>query len=168
LRTINGVKETFDVQVCFMVMCYKGTTLETDSNELQWMFWHPNNYFSYHIESTNSSLKIQFSKRLSKVLWCIGEKENGGVIYHSIMLTEQKYSDYTKTSLFWKNNTKFKRRFQPRYPLAPTKARSKFIATFRTGKIMVNKLRIDLTESPLLIITTPTSSILRKYDQTNR
>jgi lysophospholipase L1-like esterase len=167
LRSINGYKDYFDKVDLFMGGNVSEILLEYNDTQVENICYLKSPEFSqFNLKSNTSGFKLTFPTTDTIQFYGASlEKVNvGGVIYHSIGANGAKYSDFNKTSRFWKQLDKLKAdcyiiSLGTNEAQDPNLTADSFLVDV---KIMVKKLR-QISPNPCIILTTPPVSYYKKH-----
>lgn len=167
LRSINGYKDYFDKVDLFMGGNISEILLEYNDTQVENICYLKSPEFSqFNLKSNASGFKLTFPTTDTIQFYGASlEKKNvGGVIYHSIGANGAKYSDFNKTSRFWKQLVKLKAdcyvvSLGTNEAQDPNLTADSFLVDV---KIMVKKLR-EISPNACIILTTPPVSYYKKH-----
>jgi len=165
LRTINGIKDDFDKVSLFMGGNISEILMEYENQAENNCYEIAPKYAEFNLKSPTSGFKLTFpTMDTIQFFGASLEKKNlGGVIYHSIGANGAKYSDYNKTSQFWKQ---LKNLNADCYIISlgtneaqdPNLTGASFLVDV---KKMVDKIRL-VSPNAAIILTTPPVSYFKK------
>ncbi|MEC4004247.1 GDSL-type esterase/lipase family protein [Flavobacterium sp. SUN052] len=166
LRNINGTKDSFDKVRLFMDGNISELAFEYNDNQTENICYQiAPNYAEFSLKYPSSGFKLSFPTTDTIQFYgaSLEKKETSGVIYHSIGANGAKYSDYNKTSKFWKQ---LKNLNADCYiiSLGTNEAQDPNLKAedFLDGvNVMVNKLRL-ISPNACIILTTPPVSYFKK------
>ncbi len=167
LRSINGYKDYFDKVDLFMGGNVSEILLEYNDTQVENICYLKSPEFSqFNLKSKANGFKLTFPTTDTIQFYGASlEKMNvGGVIYHSIGANGAKYSDFNKTSRFWKQLDKLKAdcyiiSLGTNEAQDPNLTADSFLVDV---KIMVKKLR-QISPNACIILTTPPVSYYKKH-----
>jgi lysophospholipase L1-like esterase len=166
LRTVNGIKDSFDKISLFFESNTTDLQIESESNDVQnFCFETPQDYISTDLNKMTSSFKITFPTIENvKFYGALVEKNKAnGIIYHSIGANGAKYSDFNKTTRFWKQLPKLNAdcyiiSLGTNEAQEPNFSNEAFLITVRT---MVENIK-KASPNAVILLSTPPVSYLNK------
>jgi hypothetical protein len=166
LRTINGLKDSFDNVKLFMggkiselIIEYNDTQTENTCYKIA------PDYAEFHLKSATSGFKLTFPTTDTIKFYgaSLEKKETSGIIYHSIGANGAKYSDFNKTPRFW-NQLKNLKADCYIISLGTNEAQDPNLKTdafLDDVNITIQKLRL-ISPNACIILTTPPVSYFKK------
>ncbi|WP_395061008.1 GDSL-type esterase/lipase family protein [Flavobacterium sp.] len=166
LRSINGIKDSFDKVKLFMGGEISELAYVYNDNQTENICYAvAPNYAEFNLKSATSGFKLTFPTTDTIQFFGVSleKKETSGIIYHSIGANGAKYSDYTKTSRFWKQ---LKNLNADCYIISlgtneaqdPNLKAEDFLDDVNS---MINKIRL-ISPNACIILTTPPVSYFKK------
>lgn len=167
LKNINGVKDSFDKVRLFMGGNVSELFMEYNDNQAENACYPiAPSYAEFNLKSATSGFKLTFPTTDTIQFYgaSLEKNQSCGIFYHSIGANGAKYSDFNKTSRFWKQLNKLKADCYI-VSLGTNEAQDPNLTgyDFLTDvKIMVSKLRL-VSPNACIILTTPPVSYFKKY-----
>ncbi|MBY0486058.1 MAG: hypothetical protein K2P85_02525 [Flavobacteriaceae bacterium] len=166
LRSINGVRNSFDKVKLFMGGAISELAFEYNDNQTENICYDvAPNYAEFNLKSATSGFKLTFPTTDTIQFFgaSLEKKETSGIIYHSIGANGAKYSDYNKTSRFWQQ---LKNLNADCYiiSLGTNEAQDpnlKAEAFLDDVNIMITKIRM-ISPNACILLTTPPVSYFKK------
>jgi lysophospholipase L1-like esterase len=166
LRAVNGTKDSFDKVQLFLGGAVSELYMEYNECDAEnGCFSSAPDHTILNLKASTSAFRLAFPTNDSINFYgaSLEKRDACGIIYHSIGANGAKYSDYTKTSQFWKHLNKLKAdcfivSLGTNEAQDPNLTAEIFI---NDVKIMVSKLRLASPEA-CIILTTPPVSYFKK------
>jgi hypothetical protein len=165
LRNLNGVRDSFDKVKLFMGGNISELVLEYNAQSENNCYTIAPDYAELNLKATTSSFKLTFPTTDTVQFYgaSLEKKDTSGIIYHSIGANGAKYSDFNKTSRFWKqlkglNADCYIISLGTNEAQDPNLKAEDFLDQVN---ITINKLR-TISPNACIILTTPPVSYFRK------